>query len=107
MNDYESLTNNQITQTVIFPSYNRKFTYLSGIKLGVSPNSDRAPYCTRVALEYIGKHTSIIKCLKNCMLYDENDQRIKAEVFDIIGNDHTSMHHFEARNVSALFWMAL
>ena len=49
--DYDSLTGNEISQTVLYPNYQHRLTRLSGLKLGVSTGSRREPLCARVVLE--------------------------------------------------------
>ncbi|MGH1440606.1 MAG: helix-turn-helix domain-containing protein [Cellvibrionaceae bacterium] len=98
MNDFESLAGNEITQTILYPSFNNKVRFLTGLRLGVSSNSERVPCCTRVVLEYIGKSINVISALRNCRLYEESDTEIKSDIIDLINNESKGVQlHFKAK----------
>ncbi|MGH1485836.1 MAG: helix-turn-helix domain-containing protein [Cellvibrionaceae bacterium] len=98
MNDFESMVGNEITQTILYPSFNNKVNYLTGLRLGVSSNSERVPCCTRVVLEYLGKSIEILRALKNCHLYETDDPLISNDILGLIDNKNEATHlHFRAR----------
>lgn len=98
MNDFESLAGNEITQTILYPSFNNKVRFLTGLRLGVSSNSERAPCCTRVVLEHLGTSIDIIRALKRCRLYEEQDPDISSEILELINNNNHNTHlHFRAK----------
>jgi hypothetical protein len=53
--DYESLTSNEISQTILIPSFKSCITRLNGLKIGVSAADHRTPACSRVVWEYLGQ----------------------------------------------------
>lgn len=73
MLDVESLTENEITQTVLFPSYRSQIRYLHGLKLGVSSRSHRNPACTRVLFEHLGEEINFRSHFRRCGLYAPSD----------------------------------
>jgi transcriptional regulator with XRE-family HTH domain len=98
MNDFESMVGNEISQTILYPSFNNKVNLLTGLRLGVSANSERAPCCTRVVLEYLGKSINILSVLKQCHLYEPGDPGISSEIIDLIDNQNEESHlHFRAK----------
>jgi len=82
--DIESLTENEITQTVLFPSYRSQIKYLHGIKIGVSSRSHRSPASTRVLLEFIGHEISFKERFRQCGLYQPED--MPQEIISLIEN---------------------
>ncbi|RTR06894.1 helix-turn-helix domain-containing protein [Halomonas nitroreducens] len=95
--DYEALTVNEITQTVLFPSYKSRITHLHGLKIGVSSKSHRDPACTRVLYEFLGDSIDFKARFRACGLYDpdelppdtiagiDNSQSRHAPLFTAIG----------------------
>lgn len=84
--DYESLTSNEITQTVLIPSYKSRITRLNGLKIGVSSTDHRAPACSRVVWEYLGQQINRVSTYRKVRLYTpdspEIDDDIKARLAD-------------------------
>ncbi|WP_375056180.1 helix-turn-helix domain-containing protein [Zobellella sp. DQSA1] len=87
--DYEALTENEITQTVLFPSYKSQLKHLLGVKIGVSSKSHRTPACTRVLYDYLGETVDFKKQFRVCGLYEEAeiDGRIRAAIDNRRGVD--------------------
>lgn len=98
LQDYESLTANEITQTILYPTFTNRLTRLHGLRLGVSSNSERLPCCARIVLEYLGSNVNLRKSLSFCKLYDfdsdEIDPSIREAIINDCGSDDT---HFRAR----------
>ena len=83
--DVESLTENEMTQTIFFPSYRSQLKRLHGLKLGVSSRSHRSPACTRVLYDYIGKNIRFRSAFKHCGLYKEDE--MEESILIAINND--------------------
>lgn len=66
--DVERLTGNELTQTIVFPSYKSRITRLAGLKLGVSAGDRREPACARVVLEALGPRIDVRRALRQCGL---------------------------------------
>ncbi len=95
MIDYESLTGNEITQTVLFPNYRNKVARLSGLMLGVSSSNQRTIACTRIVLEFLGKHIDTRKAIRLCGLFDPSEGDISPTILKAIDNSsHNGQHHF-------------
>jgi transcriptional regulator with XRE-family HTH domain len=78
--DYETLTSNEITQTIIVPSYKSRVTRLNGLKIGVSSGDQRTPACSRVVWDYLGKEINRIEAYKRVRLYRPDDEAIDADL---------------------------
>ena len=78
--DYESLTLNEMSQTILIPSYKSRITRLNGLKTGVSSGDRRNPACTRVVWEYLGAEINRISAYRQVRLYRPDDPRIDADV---------------------------
>ncbi|MFF7707328.1 helix-turn-helix domain-containing protein [Pseudomonas sp. NPDC007930] len=84
--DYESLTSNEISQTVLIPSYKARISRLNGLKIGVSSADQRAPACTRVVWEYLGSEVNRVSAYRKVRLHSPDspdiDDDIKARLAD-------------------------
>lgn len=78
--DYESLTLNEMSQTILIPSYKSRITRLNGLKTGVSSGDRRSPACTRVVWEYLGTEINRISAYRQVRLYRPDDPRIDDDV---------------------------
>ena len=78
--DYESLTMNEMSQTILIPSYKSRITRLNGLKTGVSSGDRRNPACTRVVWEYLGTEINRISAYRQVRLYRPDDPRIDDDV---------------------------
>lgn len=97
--DYETLNRHEITQTILFPSFRNRVTCLTGLKIGVSDNSERMPCCARVLYEYLGQSVVVRKALVNCGLHDLDSDQIDASIRNAVRNDMgPDESHFRARH---------
>lgn len=97
LQDYESLTQNEISQTVLFPTYKSRTTYLTGLRLGVAAESRRLPTCTRVVYEVLGRDISVKAALRLCGLFDGTSTDIAPDVKRLIDNTmEEDDRHFSA-----------
>lgn len=85
LNDFEALTENEITQTILFPSYRSQIKSLYGLKVGVSSRSHRFPACTRVRYDFLGESISFKEYFRHCGLYHAD--ALSAELIDSISNN--------------------
>ena len=74
--DYESLTSNEISQTILIPSFKSCITRLNGLKMGVSAADHRTPACSRVVWEYLGQEINRIDAYRKVRLYRTDDSSI-------------------------------
>jgi len=93
--DHDSLTKNEISQTVVYPNYQNQLTRLYGLKLGVSTGSRREPLCARVVLEAIGRRIDIRKALQACGTYKPETSDLDPDIKELIINRTSpGEHHF-------------
>lgn len=78
--DYESLTVNEMSQTILIPSFKSRITRLNGLKTGVSSGDRRTPACTRVVWEFLGTEINRISTFRQVMLYQPDDPRIDEDI---------------------------
>lgn len=98
LSDYESLIGQEMTQTVLFPSFNNRVHRLTGLRLGASASGERMPSCARVVFEYLGPEVSVRSALRLCGRYAIDDTRIDAATRRAVVNDIAPGEwHFRAR----------
>ena len=98
LNDYETLSHCEITQTILFPTFRNRVERLTGLRLGVTGGSERMPCCSRVLYEYIGKDVVRRRVLPMLGLYDFDDPSIDDDIREAIKNDMAEGEwHFRAR----------
>lgn len=95
MIDVETLTNNEVSQTVLYPSFKNKIGKLPGLTLGASGKTSRDPICARVIFEYIDPSIDMQTAMRSCGLYDadspEIDDAIKEAIINEISGDQSSL----------------
>lgn len=95
--DYETLNRHEITQTILFPSFRNRLTRLTGVKIGVSDNSERMPCCARVLYEFLGTDIPVRKALAHCGLHDTHG--VDASILEAVRNDMVAGEYlFRARH---------
>ncbi|MFL1453406.1 helix-turn-helix domain-containing protein [Marinobacter sp. GN3S48] len=85
--DYETLNRHEITQTILFPSFRNRLSRLTGLKIGVSDNSERMPCCARVLYEYLGPDVRVRKALASCGLHDLREDALDPSILEAVHND--------------------
>lgn len=83
--DYESLTGNEMSQTILIPSFKSHITRLNGLKTGVSSGDRRTPACTRVVWQYLGSEINRVNAYRQVMLYAPDDPRIDDDIRQRLG----------------------
>ncbi len=86
MTDYESLTGNELSQTILYPTFKNRVTRLSGLKMGVSSSDRREPACVRVVYEWLGERVDMRKALRLCGLFSPDSTQIDPGVRSSIQN---------------------
>ncbi len=86
MVDYETLTGNELSQTILYPTFKNRINRLAGLRLGVSASDRREPACARVIYEYLGQRVDLRKALRLCGLYSANTYSIDSSVKQRIDN---------------------
>lgn len=84
--DYESLTGNELTQTILYPTYKSRVSRLSGLRLGVSDSARRDPACVRVAYDYLGPHVDLRQALRMCGLFSDSSSKFDDSLKALIDN---------------------
>lgn len=87
--DYEQLTGNELTQTILFPSYKNRLSRLAGLKIGVSAAGGHEPIAVRTVFEYLGQRIDVRRALRQCGLIKLDDPGLDAEITSRIDNHET------------------
>jgi len=96
--DYETLTNFEMTQTILYPSFQNRVDRITGLRLGVSGSGERVPCCTRVLYEYLGTQVDRQRVLSLCGLYAADDPELDEDIRASVRNDiGAGDWHFRAR----------
>lgn len=76
----ETLTRNEVMQIILYPSYNNRIRYLSGVVSGVAARAPRPPAATQIVYQYLGQNVDLRKAMRLCGLFDPQDPEIPEEV---------------------------
>ncbi|ETI61282.1 helix-turn-helix transcriptional regulator [Marinomonas profundimaris] len=96
--DYETTTHVEMTQIILYPSFQNRIDRLSGLRLGVSGSGERAPCCARVIYEYLGLSINRKHAVAQCGLYNIDNDHIDGDICQSIKNDMKEGDwHFRAR----------
>ncbi len=85
--DIETLSNEMICYTALYPCYRSSLDFMSGITCGVGSHHTRTPRATRVEYEFLGKTIDIRQALTSCSLYKMDSNRISDDIKKRIAND--------------------
>ena len=97
--DHETLNGHEVTQTILFPSFQSQVTRLTGIKMGVADNSERMPCCVRVVYQRLDEQVSLREALAQCGLLTLDDPSLDEALLSATQNDvPAGEHHFRARH---------
>lgn len=97
--DHETLNGHEITQTILFPSFQSQVTQLTGLKMGVADNSERMPCCVRVVYQRLDEQISLREALAQCGLIALDDPSLDETLMAATRNDVADgEHHFRARH---------
>ena len=78
--DYESLTSNEISQTILIPSFKSRITRLNGLKMGVSACDSRKPVCSRVVWHFLGVDIDQQTAYRRVGLYRVDTEQIDCDL---------------------------
>ena len=87
LNDYETLTGLEITQTVLIPTFRNRVVRLHGLRLGAAGRWDRVPVCARVVYDYLGRTIDTRRALRLCGLFAMTSPAVPDDVRQAIGNE--------------------
>ena len=85
--DRESLTGNEISQSILYPSYKNRVSLLPGLILGTSGKGSREPICSRILLEFLGPSVNSKACLRQCGLYAAGSKVLSETIVQAIENE--------------------
>ncbi|MBR9828797.1 MAG: helix-turn-helix transcriptional regulator [Oceanospirillales bacterium] len=99
--DHEALNRHELTETILFPSFRNRLTRLTGLRIGVSDNSERMPCCTRVLYEYLGTSIRVRKALAMCGLIEPDSEGLDPAIAAAVSNKMAEGEiHFRARHLT-------
>ena len=87
--DFDAVTGDEISQTILYPNFKNRLNRLPGLKLGVSTSSSREPLCARVLYCFLGKEINVRQALKDCAVFEPNDPEIEPSIELMIRNTMT------------------
>jgi transcriptional regulator with XRE-family HTH domain len=96
MNDYEYSAGIELTQTVLYPDYTRRWSRLHGVKVGVSANQEHSPCCVRVYLERAPARSTLTGNLRACGLFPADHPSIPSHILPMIDNGPSGPFAFDA-----------
>lgn len=97
MIDHEAVAGNEISQTILYPSYRNRVITLIGLMIGVSGTEAHQPTAARVALEYVGRTIDLRRALEGCSLYSEESDEISNQIVDYLkGSSGSPIHLLRA-----------
>ena len=93
--DFDALTGDEISQTILYPNYLNRQKRLPGLKLGVSTSSIREPLCARVLHVALGENINVREALGKCGVFDPDSPEIDPTIRAMIENKiEDGAYHF-------------
>ena len=97
LTDYEALTGNEVSQTILFPSYKSVIDRLDGLKIGVAATGKRTPAACRVMWDYLGQTIDLRQAYRHIGVLDPESSALEADIGARIDNGLTDVSLFLAR----------
>jgi transcriptional regulator with XRE-family HTH domain len=76
--DQETLTGNELSHTILYPSYRNRVQMLSGMTMGVSGADTHQPVASPVIVEALGRSIDPRRALQGCGLFQPDDPALSA-----------------------------
>jgi hypothetical protein len=90
--EFETLTKDAISETILTPSYRKRVDVLTGLAIGMSADARRQPFTARIAWKAISPRTSTKDALSMCGYLANHDKSIdpaiRAYLLDPISSEH-------------------
>lgn len=78
--EFQTLTADTIAETILFQPYRRHVTILTGLTLGVTSSQLRRPFCSHIALKYLGNGIELRQALSACGTFADDDRSIDPKI---------------------------
>jgi transcriptional regulator with XRE-family HTH domain len=88
--EFETLSNDSIVETVLFPSYRKKLDILTGLTFGVTSQVHRQPFASPVAWKYLGRTIQIRDAISVCGTFAGSDRSIDPRVRKFLRSEDSS-----------------
>lgn len=82
--EYDTLRHQEVSQTILYPSYRNRVTWLSGLNLGVSTRDDRRIGCGRVLYQHLGRNIELRRALGQLGKFNTDSDEVPRVVRDTI-----------------------
>ena len=93
--DFDAMTGDEISQTILYPNFLNRHERLPGLKLGVSTTSVREPLCARVLHVSLGENINVREALGKCGVFDPDSAEIDPSIRKMIENKiEDGAYHF-------------
>ncbi len=72
--------NSSVSQTILYPTQGRELRYLSGLTIGVQGRSARAPFATRVFMEFMGGSPNVRALMRQTGIFELDDPTLPSHI---------------------------
>jgi len=82
--EYDTLRHQEVSQTILYPGYRNRVTWLSGLNMGVSTRDDRRIGSGRVLYQYLGRSIDLRRAVNQLGKFQTGSNEIPRVVRDTI-----------------------
>ena len=82
--EYDTLRRQEVSQTILYPGYRSRVTWLSGLNVGVSTRDDRRIGCGRVLYQYLGRSIELKRAVGQLGKFSPDSNQVPAMVRETI-----------------------
>ncbi len=82
--EYDTLRHQEVSQTILYPGYRNRVTWLSGLNMGVSTRDDRRIGSGRVLYQYLGRSIDLRRAVNQLGKFQTDSNEIPRVVRDTI-----------------------
>lgn len=80
----ETLRGEEVSETILYPSYRNQVTWLTGLNIGVSTSDDRRIGCGQVLYQYLGHRVDLAAALKSSGKYPLECEEVPSLIGDTL-----------------------
>ncbi|MDA7946372.1 MAG: helix-turn-helix domain-containing protein [Hyphomicrobiaceae bacterium] len=74
--EYDALRRQEVSQTILYPGYRSRLTWLSGLNMGVSTRDDRRIGCGRVLYQHLGRTIDLRRALGQLGKFETDSDQV-------------------------------
>lgn len=78
--EFEHLSEDVVTETIMFPAYRAKLDLLTGLTFGMTSEVRRQPFASRVVWKYLGDAPDLRAAIRGCGAFPDTSAKVESRI---------------------------